>query len=90
MRFLLRLFFVAFIFYVAGAVLRRLLLSFSPRKQTGSQQKDSIPSAGQLVKDPVCGMYVVAETALTERRGSERFSFCSENCRQKFISSPTG
>ena len=90
MRFLLRIFLFALVFYVVGGAIRRLLLPFSSRKQTGPRRTDSIPSAGQLVKDPVCGTYVVAETAVTETRGSEQFSFCSENCRQRFISSSNG
>ena len=35
-----------------------------------------------LVKDPVCGIYVVPGQALALGRGSEAKHFCSEKCRQ--------
>ena len=38
------------------------------------------PSVG-LVRDPVCGVFVVPSQALTARRGSETRYFCSEKCR---------
>ena len=38
------------------------------------------PSVG-LVRDPVCGVFVVPSQALTARKGSETRYFCSEKCR---------
>jgi YHS domain-containing protein len=38
-------------------------------------------SAGKLVKDPVCGTYVPADTAI-QAKGE---FFCSEDCRGKFL-----
>jgi hypothetical protein len=35
-----------------------------------------------LVKDPVCGTYVVPARALTAGSGNEMRFFCSERCRQ--------
>jgi uncharacterized protein len=37
------------------------------------------------MKDPVCGTYVPAETALTARSDSGPEYFCSEECRRKFL-----
>ena len=34
-----------------------------------------------LVKDPVCGTYVVRERAITASSGGETHYFCSEKCR---------
>jgi len=41
-----------------------------------------------MTKDPICGMTVDAATALHEERDGKTFSFCSEGCRQKFLSAP--
>jgi Cu+-exporting ATPase len=41
-----------------------------------------------VTRDPVCGMTVDAATALHEERDGKSFSFCSEACRQKFLSAP--
>ncbi len=37
-----------------------------------------------LVRDPVCGTYVVPSRALAVRSGQSVQYFCSEECRQKY------
>lgn len=39
-----------------------------------------------LVRDPVCGIFVVPGQALTSGEGSERRYFCSEKCRREWKS----
>jgi Cu+-exporting ATPase len=41
-----------------------------------------------VIKDPVCGMTVDPKTALHQVRDGETFYFCSEQCREKFLSTP--
>jgi YHS domain-containing protein len=41
------------------------------------------PSVG-LVRDPVCGVFVVPSQALMARKGSETRYFCSEKCRREW------
>ncbi len=41
-------------------------------------------SAVKLVRDPVCGVYVVPSKALTAGSGSSVKYFCSEKCRQQW------
>lgn len=41
-------------------------------------------------KDPICGMTVNNATAIHAERDGKTFYFCGENCRQKFLSTPTG
>jgi YHS domain-containing protein len=41
------------------------------------------PSVG-LVRDPVCGMFVVPSKALTAGTGADTKYFCSEKCRQQW------
>jgi len=42
----------------------------------------------KMTKDPVCKMDVDETKALAADRGGEKFYFCSEGCRNKFLSEP--
>ena len=42
-----------------------------------------------MTKDPICGMTVEPKSAVHEERNNRTFYFCSEGCRQKFLSAPT-
>ncbi len=42
-----------------------------------------------MMKDPTCGMTVDEATSLPAERDGQTFYFCSERCRQKFLSAPT-
>jgi YHS domain-containing protein len=44
----------------------------------------SPPRGVQLVRDPVCGVYVTPSKAITERSGVGTAYFCSEKCRQEW------
>jgi YHS domain-containing protein len=46
--------------------------------------RDKQPAAVPLVRDPVCGTFVVPSRALTTGSGSETRFFCSENCRRAY------
>ena len=39
-------------------------------------------------KDPICGMNVDTTTALHTERDGKTFYFCSDDCRQAFVSTP--
>ena len=41
-------------------------------------------------KDPICGMTVDHATALHAEREGKTFYFCSDHCRQTFLSTPVG
>ena len=43
-----------------------------------------------VTKDPICGMTVDEATALHAEPNGETFYFCSDHCRQKFLSTPAG
>jgi YHS domain-containing protein len=45
------------------------------------------PSKPEAI-DPICGMTVDKATALLAERDREKFYFCSDHCRQKFLSTP--
>jgi YHS domain-containing protein len=44
--------------------------------------------AVHLVRDPICGTFVVPARALPLSRGGETQYFCSERCRQRYLSTP--
>lgn len=46
----------------------------------------SVPSGGELKKDPVCGTFISTNTAIQKRVGGETYYFCSAECRDKFKS----
>lgn len=43
-----------------------------------------------MSKDPICGMTVDETTALHTEREGQTFYFCSEHCRQTFLSAAAG
>jgi len=43
-----------------------------------------------VTKDPNCGMTVDEATAIHAERDGKTFYFCSDHCRQKFLSTPAG
>jgi YHS domain-containing protein len=43
-----------------------------------------------VTKDPICGMTVDEGTALHAERDGVTAYFCSDHCRQKFLSAPAG
>ena len=43
-----------------------------------------------MVRDPVCGIYVVPDRALSLAHGSGPVYFCSADCRDKYRARPSG
>ena len=43
-----------------------------------------------VTKDPICGMTVDEATDLHAERDGKMFYFCSDHCRQKFLSTLAG
>jgi hypothetical protein len=72
-------------------LLRYVLKSISTSLRTVSAPDDrgsgKVPharSGGELKKDPVCGTYVPADTAVTRVIGDQVLHFCSATCRDKY------
>jgi YHS domain-containing protein len=51
---------------------------------SGPSHKPVPPPAMKMVRDPVCGTYVVPGKALELARGRETIYFCSEKCRDQW------
>lgn len=43
-----------------------------------------VRTGGELKKDPVCGTYVSADTAVTREVAGEVVHFCSVSCRDRY------
>ncbi len=64
-------------------IIVRAILRFARGVAQGlNPSSTSERTAVGLVKDPVCGTYVVPARSLTAGTGSEMRFFCSERCRQ--------
>ena len=60
-------------------------MSVSTVDQVRERQSNAAPAQGvQMVKDPVCGTYVVPDQALSVNTGRQTVYFCSAACRDKF------
>jgi len=85
MRFLIRLLIPFILVMIGVSVLRKMMNPKSPRRQAtpGGTRQDT--RGGKLVKDPVCGTYVVPDGSPTASVQGEVYYFCSEDCHAKFI-----
>jgi len=68
---------------------RLLLTAFLRQKKAGSPNKTS-DTGKNMVKDPVCGMYMDPRLAVKHEIKNGIFYFCSENCKKKFLEIPPG
>jgi uncharacterized protein len=83
------------IFRILGAILfvwffRRLLSSLLGSSKKSQPSENSANETNQMVKDPVCGMYMDARLAVRLESRRENFYFCSEECKKKYLSNPGG
>ena len=74
------------ILIAAGYFLFRLFTNDSRHKKQESQrEKEEKIATGELVKDPICGTYIDADSGITVRNGDTIHRFCSYECRDAFI-----
>jgi len=67
---------------LAARVLRALLQSAAARRR---RPGGSAPPQGvQMIRDPVCGTYVVPGRSIALTEGSQQVYFCSAECRDKY------
>jgi YHS domain-containing protein len=89
LRFILLLVIIRVIWRFLGGIIDGLSGDSSARSRRGrSNVGPGAPGAGAasvpLVRDPVCGTYVVRTKALTTGSGDRMQYFCSEKCRDEF------
>ncbi|MBZ5538362.1 MAG: YHS domain-containing protein [Acidobacteriia bacterium] len=89
---LLRFLYFLFLIFIIRALIGYLF----PRSPKGKASSPPPPSSagssskaisGHMEKDPICGMYIDAQTALHTDREGKSFYFCSEGCQKKFVAS---
>jgi YHS domain-containing protein len=82
---------------VARAILTSVMKGFGSAARSGFAQnqppqpppqqppppKQKVNIAGELHKDPVCGMYVAESTRFQRRSGGQNLYYCSEDCKDK-------
>jgi YHS domain-containing protein len=56
-----------------------------PAGRAGAPSRPASPPAVKMMRDPICGTYVVPGKALELARGRETLYFCSEKCRDQYF-----
>ena len=57
----------------------------SPAQRRTSPTSAGVHKGGELKRDPVCGTYILPDTAITQTVGGEVIYYCSQTCRDKHI-----
>ena len=57
---------------------------------TATWKEKIMKDSKSVTKDPICGMTVDEATALHADRDGKTFYFCSDHCRETFMSTPAG
>jgi YHS domain-containing protein len=79
---------------VLRSIIGIVLKGFGEAMRSGStppgaapRSSGQVPLTGELKKDPICGTYISAATAIKEKVGGQTFHFCSQECRDKYVAS---
>jgi YHS domain-containing protein len=81
---MVRLILELLLLYIVVTALRRFLGGFS-QGLSGSKGRPTHVQATNLARDPICGTYVVPAQALSASKGKETRFFCSDKCRQAWV-----
>jgi YHS domain-containing protein len=85
-RFLLWALLLFVVFRAIGRLIRGIGEGASGTAGRGPRGRAADPPKGELmVRDPVCGTFVVPSRALSYRDKNGTQCFCSEKCRQEYL-----
>lgn len=74
------------ILVLAGYVLYRMFMNDRNKKSKDEKkEKENLVATGEMVKDPVCGAYIDADSTISVRDGDTVHKFCSYECRDEFL-----
>ena len=74
------------ILVLAGYVLYRMFMNDRNKKsKEEKKEKENLVATGEMVKDPVCGAYIDADSTISVRDGETIHKFCSYECRDEFL-----
>ena len=80
---LLRLIIWGVLLFIIGRIVWRFMYAiFDGAGMLKDNRRE--PAAVKLVRDPVCGVFVVPGKALTSGSGASTQYFCSEKCREQW------
>jgi uncharacterized protein len=74
--------------FVLAWLFQRIMSFFLGASKNKRTKGNSASPSSHMVKDPICGMYMDARLAVRLDKKSEEFYFCSEECKQKYLSDP--
>jgi uncharacterized protein len=84
LRLLLFLLLIVVVLQAAGRLVKGFIEGVSGT-EPGRRRRRGVPARGAaMVRDPVCGTFVVQSRALTAARGGQTAWFCSEDCRRRW------
>jgi YHS domain-containing protein len=84
-RFLLFMVLVLFVLRALWRLLEGIVEGATGARRSGDRTR--VPQRGALmVRDPVCGTFVVQSRARNATRGGEEAFFCSDECRSAWLS----
>ena len=69
---------------IIGRMVWRFMYSIFEGAGMLKEPRERERAAVKLVRDPVCGVFVVPSQALTSGSGTSTHYFCSEKCRQQW------
>ena len=75
---MLRIFYLVVILWLLRRFLPRFLKPVAAKPNPNSV-------ANYMVKDPVCGMYMVSRLALKVEKKNKTVYFCSEKCKKNYL-----
>jgi YHS domain-containing protein len=70
---------------IVGRLVWRFMYAIFEGAGMLKEPQDRERKAVKLVRDPVCGVFVVPSQALTSGSGTSTRYFCSEKCRQQWV-----
>lgn len=84
-RFVLLLVLIVLLYRVVPRLWRGVLAGISGGSTHGSVSKPAV----QMVRDPVCGTFVVPDRSVTLSLGARQIHFCSTACRDAYRARPS-
>jgi YHS domain-containing protein len=76
--------FISLLRSVIGIITKGFGDAFQGATRPSPAARPTVPAGGELKKDPVCGTFISAATALHRQVRGETYYFCSAVCRDKF------
>jgi len=85
-RFLLVFFFLITLVYFLRNLVYYLLKGLGAGRKVREAGTKREIHGGQMVRDPVCGIYLPKDIAIRKVIQGKEFYFCSEECKKRFTS----